>query len=70
MRFPPEVPIAGDETRFVERTIRIAPLPAPEAGAARAAILAAIPARPGRVIWSKRRAISAMLGRIRRCSTR
>ena len=45
-----EVPIAGDEHRFVERTIRIAPLPAPEAGAARAAILAAIPARTGRVI--------------------
>ena len=45
-----EVPIAGDEHRFVERTIRIAPLPAPEAGAARASILAAIPARTGRVI--------------------
>jgi hypothetical protein len=45
-----EVPIAGDETRFVERTIRIAPLPAAEAGTARAAILAAIPARTGRVI--------------------
>jgi SAM-dependent methyltransferase len=45
-----EVPIAGDEHRFVERTIRIAPLPALEAAAARASILAAIPARTGRVI--------------------
>jgi hypothetical protein len=45
-----EVPIAGDENRFVERTIRITPLPAPEAAAARASILAAIPARTGRVI--------------------
>jgi len=45
-----EVPIAGDEHRFVERTIRIAPLPAAEAGAVRASILAAIPARTGRVI--------------------
>ena len=45
-----EVPIAGDEHRFVERTIRIAPLPAPEAAGARASILAAIPARTGRVI--------------------
>ncbi len=45
-----EVPIAGDEHRFVERTIRIAPLPAAEAGAARASILAAIPARTGRVL--------------------
>jgi hypothetical protein len=31
-----EVPIAGDENRFVERTIRLAPVPAPEAGAVRA----------------------------------
>jgi hypothetical protein len=45
-----EVPIAGDDNRFVERTIRITPLPAPDAGAARAAILAAIPVRTGRVI--------------------
>jgi excinuclease UvrABC ATPase subunit len=45
-----EVPIAGDEHRFVERTIRIAPLPAAEVDAARASILAAIPARTGRVI--------------------
>ena len=45
-----EVPIAGDEHRFVERTIRIALLPAAEAGAARASIMAAIPARTGRVI--------------------
>jgi len=44
------VPIAGDEHRFVERTIRITPLPAPEADPARAAILAAVPARTGRVI--------------------
>jgi hypothetical protein len=44
------VPIAGDEHQFVERTIRIAPLPALEAAAARASILAAIPARTGRVI--------------------
>ena len=46
-----EVPIAGDEHRFVERTIRIAPIPAAEAGVARASMLAAIPARTGRVIW-------------------
>jgi hypothetical protein len=45
-----EVPIAGDEHRFVERTIRIALLPAPEAAGARASILAAIPARTGLVI--------------------
>jgi hypothetical protein len=45
-----EVPIAGDDNRFVERTIRIAPLPAPEAAAARASIRAAIPTRAGRVI--------------------
>ena len=45
-----EVPIAGDEHRFVEHTIRISPLPAPEADAARASILAAVPARIGRVI--------------------
>ena len=45
-----EVPIAGDENGFVERTIRIAPLPAPESAAARASLLAAIPARTGRVI--------------------
>ena len=45
-----EVPIAGDDSSFIQRIIRIAPLPAPEADAARAAILAAIPARTGRVI--------------------
>ena len=45
-----EVPIAGEDSRFVERAIRIAPLPPAEAGAARASILAAIPARTGRVI--------------------
>jgi len=33
-----EVPITGDEHRFVERTIRIAPLPAAETAAARASI--------------------------------
>jgi hypothetical protein len=42
-----EVAIAGDEHRFVERTIRIAPLRAPEADAARASILA--PSPPHRV---------------------
>jgi hypothetical protein len=41
--------IAGDEDRFVERTIRISRLPPGEAAAARAAIRAAIPARTGRV---------------------
>jgi hypothetical protein len=45
-----EVPITGDEHRFVERTIRIAPVPALEADAARASLLAAIPHRTGRVI--------------------
>jgi len=45
-----EVPIAGHEHRSIERTIRIAPLPALEAAAARVSILAAIPARTGRVI--------------------
>ncbi len=41
--------IVGDEDRFVERSIRIIQLPPAEADAARAAILAAIPARTGRV---------------------
>ena len=46
----PRAAVAGDEHRFVERTIRITPLPAAEADAARASIRAAIPARTGRVI--------------------
>jgi hypothetical protein len=41
--------VIGDEHRFVERTIRINKLSAGEAQAARAVILAAIPARTGRV---------------------
>ncbi len=41
--------IVGDQDRFVERTIRIRPLPPAEADAARAAIRAAIPPRTGRV---------------------
>ncbi len=41
--------VEGDERRFVERTVRITELPAAEAAAARASILAAIPARTGRV---------------------
>jgi hypothetical protein len=41
--------IAGDENRFVERTIRIRRLPPADAAAARAAIRAAIPPRTGRV---------------------
>ena len=41
--------IVGDEDRFVERTIRISQLAAADAAAARATILAAIPARTGRV---------------------
>jgi hypothetical protein len=41
--------IVGDEDRFVERTIRIRRLPPAEVDAARAEILAAIPARTGRV---------------------
>jgi hypothetical protein len=45
-----EMSIAGDDNWFVERTIRIAPLSAPEAAAARASIRAATPTRTGRVI--------------------
>lgn len=45
-----DLEIRGDENRFVERIIRITPLPAAEAGPARAAIIAAIPAKTGRVI--------------------
>ncbi len=42
--------IAGDEHRFVERTIRIRQLPADASDAARRAILATRPARTGRVV--------------------
>ena len=45
-----DLEIRGDENNFVERTIRITPLPPAEAVPARAAILAAIPAKTGRVI--------------------
>ncbi len=45
-----DLEINGDENRFVERTIRITPLPPAEAAPARAAIIAAIPAKTGRVI--------------------
>ena len=45
-----DLEIRGDENRFVERTITISALPAAEAAPARAAILAAIPAKTGRVI--------------------
>jgi len=41
--------IAGEEDRFVERTVRITQLPPAEAEAARAASRAATPARTGRV---------------------
>ncbi len=41
--------IRGDDARFVERTIRIRRLDGAEADAARAALLAAVPARTGRV---------------------
>jgi len=42
--------IAGDENRFVERTIRIQALPADASKAAKLRILAATPARTGRVV--------------------
>jgi hypothetical protein len=41
--------VAGDEDRFVERTIRITPVPPAEADTARASVRAGIPARSGRV---------------------
>ncbi len=41
--------IAGEEDRFVERTVRITQLPPAEAEAASAASRAATPARTGRV---------------------
>jgi hypothetical protein len=45
-----DLSIAGEQDRFVERTIRITRLSTPETAAARAAIRAAIPPRTGRVI--------------------
>jgi hypothetical protein len=45
-----DLEIAGEDTRFVERGLRITQLSAAEAGPAKAAILAAIPPRTGRVI--------------------
>ena len=45
-----DLEIRGDENRFVERVILISPLASAEAAPARAAILAAIPAKTGRVI--------------------
>jgi hypothetical protein len=44
-----DLEIEGGESHFVERTIRIKQLPAAEAKAVRAAIIAAIPAKRGRV---------------------
>lgn len=44
-----DLEIEGDENNFVERTIRITQLPAAEAMAVREAIIAAIPAKRGRV---------------------
>jgi hypothetical protein len=44
-----DLQIVGDEDRFVERTVRINQLSSEEGNAAKAAILAAIPARTGRV---------------------
>jgi hypothetical protein len=41
--------VVGEESRFVERTVRIVELPPAEAAAARARIVAAVPARTGRV---------------------
>ena len=45
-----DLEVRGEENRFVERVITISALPAAEAAPARAAILAAIPAKTGRVI--------------------
>jgi hypothetical protein len=45
-----DLEIAGEDSRFVERNLRITALSAAEAGPAKAAILAAIPPRTGRVI--------------------
>ncbi len=44
-----DLEIEGEENSFVERTIRIRQIPQPEASRIRAAILAAIPAKRGRV---------------------
>ncbi len=41
--------VEGEENRFVERTLRIRQLPADEAGPIREALIAAIPAKRGRV---------------------
>ena len=45
-----DLEIAGEDSRFVERNLRITALSPAEAGPAKAAILAAIPPRTGRVI--------------------
>ena len=45
-----DVDVAGEENRFVERTIRISPLPPGESAAAREAIVARIPPRTGKVV--------------------
>ena len=44
-----DLEIEGDENRFVERTLRITRLPADEATRVKAALIAAIPAKRGRV---------------------
>jgi hypothetical protein len=44
-----DLAVEGDENRFVERTLRIRQLPADEAGPIRQALIAAIPAKRGRV---------------------
>jgi hypothetical protein len=41
--------VEGEENRFVERTLRIRQLPADEAGPIKAALIAATPAKRGRV---------------------
>jgi hypothetical protein len=41
--------IEGDENRFVERTLRIRQLPSDEARPIKAALIAAIPEKRGRV---------------------
>ena len=45
-----DLEIAGEDSQYVERDLRITPLSPAEAGPAKAAILAAIPPRTGRVI--------------------
>jgi hypothetical protein len=44
-----DLEIAGEQDRFVERTVRIRQIPEPEASKVKAALVAAIPARRGRV---------------------